>query len=402
MKRQFKIKLLLLTGCILMNTVFSFGQGTTISLEEAISLAEKHYPGLVRDQLTIEQQQKLAQAGMIPQSTQLFVTGEEFNFGDQGGIHSLNVQQNFYLPKAKKAERNLHQKGALVAEQQYSITKKVLKWNVEKAYIDVVYARASTKLEQENLKQYNSFLSIATKQSEAGETGKIPLLAARSRVGQADLDKKLADDVYQLSVRIFNKWLQAPETYEAEGELTTEASVELANMRPNNPHLQILQAERELAQAKVEKQESLLLPQLNTGLRLQKTPGNFPLYGYQAGLNIPLFRKSYNKKVEAAKIEILVKDAALENKQQELDRTISDLQAKLDQELQRIEYLKNELSPLMEEVVSTNLSAYHEGEISYLVYLDGLEQQIKVKEQYLSALYKFNILKAELSYWLGE
>jgi outer membrane protein TolC len=49
-----------------------------------------------------------------------------------------------------------------------------------------------------------------------------------------------------------------------------------------------------------------------------------------------------------------------------------------------------------------NLKAYKEGEISYLEYLDGLEQVVKVKKQYLTALYKFNALRIELDYWLGK
>jgi outer membrane protein TolC len=67
-----------------------------------------------------------------------------------------------------------------------------------------------------------------------------------------------------------------------------------------------------------------------------------------------------------------------------------------------LEYLQQDLTPIVNEQSEVNLQAYGEGEIGYLEYLDGLEQVVNVKQQYLSALYKFNALRIELDYWLGK
>jgi cobalt-zinc-cadmium resistance protein CzcA len=157
-----------------------------------------------------------------------------------------------------------------------------------------------------------------------------------------------------------------------------------------------------LALAKVETKKAQLLPQINSGLRLQTAFGTFPLFGYQVGVNVPLFRRSYKAQIDAAKVGVMVQEAALRTEQQELRRTISELRYHLEHQLHILEYLEEDLSPIVQEQSEVNLPAYREGEIGYLEYLDGLEQVIRVKQQYLDALFQFNSLRIELDYWLGN
>jgi cobalt-zinc-cadmium resistance protein CzcA len=83
-------------------------------------------------------------------------------------------------------------------------------------------------------------------------------------------------------------------------------------------------------------------------------------------------------------------------------RTISELRYRLEHQQYILQYLEENLTPIVQEQSEVNLKAYQEGEISYLEYLDGLEQVVSVKQQYLTALYKFHALQVELDYWLGE
>ena len=85
-----------------------------------------------------------------------------------------------------------------------------------------------------------------------------------------------------------------------------------------------------------------------------------------------------------------------------MERTISELWYRIKLHQRILEYLQQDLTPIVNEQSEVNQSAYKEGEISYLEYLDGLEQVVKVKQQYLTALYKFNALRVELDYWLGK
>ncbi|MFT4567586.1 MAG: cobalt-zinc-cadmium resistance protein CzcA, partial [Saprospiraceae bacterium] len=162
------------------------------------------------------------------------------------------------------------------------------------------------------------------------------------------------------------------------------------------------EALKEEAFAKIESQKVQLLPQINSGFKLQTMSGNFPLFGYQLGVNIPLFKKAYQGRIEAAEVGVKIQEADLRNKEQELERKISELRYRLEHQIHILEYLHEDLTPIVNEQSEVNLKAYAEGEITYLEYLDGLEQVVKVKQQYLTALYKFHSFRIELDYWLGK
>lgn len=401
-KRQFKIKILLLLALVCTITTSSIGQNNFISLQEALLIARKNYTGLERDRLSIDQQYKLAEAGLPQQRTQLFLSGEEFDFNNQSGIHSLNLQQNFNLPKAAKVQRAFYEKGAALAEKQLALTDQQLKRQVEQTYYQLLYAKQEQKLVAESLELYNNFLSVTTTQLESGETGKMPQLAARSRLGQARLEQEHTIEKHQIALTLFNQWLRSDTLYDVRGELSISSGLLTDSILLSNPHLQIIQAQRELAIAKVEREKAQLFPQINSGLKLQTASGNFPLFGYQIGVNVPLFRKAYQRRIEAAEIGVKVQEAVLITEQQRLERTISELRYRLEHQLHILEYLQQDLIPIVNEQSEVNLKAYNEGEIGYLEYLDGLEQVIKVRKQYLTALYKFNAFRVELDYWLGR
>ena len=401
-KRPFNIKNWLLLTLLCAAATWGNGQTEAISLQEALEIAKKNYMGLERDRLAVEQQNKLATAGLTQQPAQLFLSGEEFNFGDQSGVHSLNLQQNFYLPKAANAQREYYRQGANVAKKQLALTDRELERAVSQAYHQLQLAKQEQVLAAENLALYNDFLVVTTAQMEAGESGKIPQLAARSRFGQAQLEQELALEKYQIALSLFNQWLRTDTKFDVEGELPFDQSIVAESIQPDNPHIQLLVAQREQAQANVATREAQLLPQINSGVRLQNAFGEFPLFGYQLGVNVPLFKKAYRGQIEAAEMGVKVLEAAILTEQQRLERAVSELSYRLGHQAHILEYLQNDLLPIANEQSGANQQAYREGEVEYLEYLDGLEQVVKVKQQYLEALYNFNVLRVELSYWTGE
>ena len=287
-----------------------------------------------------------------------------------------------------------------MAEKQLALTERELRREVALAYYQLLYAKEDQKLAAENIALHFDFLTIANTQLETGETGKIPLLAARSRLGKARLEEEHAHETWKIALTLFNQWLQSDTLYDALGELIADTyNMPVDTLVSTNPHVQIIQAQRELANAKISNEKAQLLPQISSGVRLQTAFGNFPLFGYQIGINTPLFKKGYNSRIEAAEIGVKVQEAALQTKIHALQRTTSALQYRLEHQIHVVEYLEQDLIPIVNEQNETNLKAYREGEIGYLEYLDSLEQVIEVKHQLLEALYELNVLQVELEYW---
>ena len=390
--------------CIILSVAFqnTYAQSNVITLEGAIGIARENYAGLERDRLTIAQYKRLASTGVPVQPTQLYISGEEFGSNNQSGVHSLNVFQNFYLPKVSQSQRAYYRQGADLAEKQLELTDGELKRQVEQAFYQLQYAEEALTLATENVTINEEFLNVTTIQLETGETGRLPQMAARTRLAQARLEKQHADEGYKIALSIFNQWLQSDMTYTAEGSLRMPTEIIIDSLGSDNRHLQYLQSQKQLATANIETQKAQLLPQINSGFKFQTAFGNFPLFGYQIGLNVPLFKKAYQGRIEAAEIEVKVQEATIKTEQQNLERTITELQYRLGHQREVLQYLQEVLTPIVNDQATVNLTAYREGEVGYLEYLDGMEQVIKVKRQYLEALYEFHIYKSDLDYWTGQ
>jgi cobalt-zinc-cadmium resistance protein CzcA len=397
MKRQ-----LIIYPLFFLLSIQILAQYPPISLEEAIQTAKENNADLESGQLRVAQQQKLVESGILMPPAQVTFSGEEFDFSNQSGIQSLNIQQNFYLPKSSKIQKKYFQSNTYLAEKQLEMTTQNLEWQVTNAYYQVLYAKQELALKRETLDIFVDFLEVTEAQLEAGETGKIPKLAARSRLGQAQLALDHANEQYQIALTLFNQIIRSDIVYDVAGELPPPSSFSYGPISPNSPHLKVKQAEIGVASAKIQQQEVQLLPQINSGLRLQSVNGQFPFFGYQLGVNVPLFKKSYEGRIEAAEIGVKVKESELRASKNKMEQNISKIRYQLQHSLHVLVYLQEELAPIVAEQKTVNFAAYREGEIGYLEYLDSLEQEVLVKQQLLDALFEFNIMKLELDYWLGQ
>ena len=397
------IKRLFLVGALTGSIVYwGYSQNIQIELEEALRVAKTNNADVERARLGVEQSAQLLDAGPLMPPAQLFFSGEEFNFGGQSGVQSLNVQQNFYLPKATKAQRAYYAQNVQLAERNLALTEQELNRQVKHAFYQLQFVKQEQKLATESLRLYEDFRQVAIARQASGESGGIPQLAARARLGKAELELEHANENYQIALTLFNKWLRSDTLYDAAGSLSQVSRSFPDTSMESNLHMRVIQAQIEIAEARVETQQAQLLPQINSGLRLQNAFGTFPLFGYQIGVNVPLFRKSYSQRIEAAKVGVLVQDAAAQAKIHELDRKASELGYRINHQQEIMEYIDLELRPVLEEQQQANQHAFREGVATYLEYLDSLEQLQDMKQQYLNALYQFNALQVELAYWLGN
>jgi outer membrane protein TolC len=378
------------------------GQFQPINLEEAIQLASKNYPQLKRDNLSIERYNKLATVGLPAQAMQIYISSEEYNPSLQSGVHSLNFQQNFYLPKASKIQQRYYKQGAEVAEQQANLSLQDLSFQIGQIHYKLLYLKALKTLQRKNIELYTDFLKASKTRFEVGEIGISAQLAAETRLSQALLKQQQNEDAYTINCSLFNQWILSDTLYEPAQELSISKKSASDSTLNDNVHLQLLKAKRDLAINAVDVQEAQLLPQINSGVKLQNSFGVFPLFAFQAGVNVPLFRKSYKGRIDAANIQVKVQEANIAAEQQNLERKQMDLHYRMEQEMKTMDHLQEYLIPLIDKQSTLNQKAYREGIIGYLEYLDSLEQVIKVKRLYVDALYSYNITSLELSYWMSK
>ncbi|MBX2875441.1 MAG: CusA/CzcA family heavy metal efflux RND transporter [Saprospiraceae bacterium] len=377
-------------------------QSNPVSLEEAQQIAIEKYPSLVANRLQIQKGEQLSQLPAYHPRANVFISGEESNFSGMQGIESFTVQQYFNLPKTAKRLRAWYAAQALVAKAELQRSETALKGSVAFAYYDVLYYRQKLDLLEEQSALYETFEQLSQDLKDAGEKGKIPLLKARGKRQESSLAIQQAEADYQIMLQQLNQWLLG-ENYEPNSTQlptpnrgTPEQGLDL------HPQLLLIQQQQQLAERQVAVIESQNYPQLNTGLSLQRVNGDFLFYGFQFGVNVPLFKQATKKRAEAMAVDIAVQGARAESTRLQLANKREKLAKQRLRQLETMDYIEQRLLPQAEEQQALLLEAYRQGEAAYFEYVQGIESLIRYKLQHLDALYKYHWIENQLQYLLIE
>ena len=377
-------------------------QTPSLTLEAAQKRALAQYPSLQANRLKVQQGQQLSTIPASHPKANLFISGEEFDFSGNGGVQSLVIQQNFNLPKTTKVLRQMYSAQTAVAKAQLALTEQEIKGAVAIAYFDLLYYQQRQHILNQQANLYEDFESLSQRLFEAGETGKIPVLKARNKRQETLLSQQQFDSDYQIMLRQFNRWLLSDTLFSTSiDSLPAIATVENSAIE-NHPQLLYFQQQQVLAAAKVAVIKSQNNPQINTGVRLQSVNSQFPFYGFQLGLNLPLFTKATQQKADAAQLNVAIQQSQSEAKRIQLENRYEQLRLQAQRQSETLKYLQDILIPQAQEQQVLILEAYRQGEASYFEYVQQIEQLIKYRFQYLNALYQYHFSQNQMRYLLVD
>ena len=392
--------IVLLLGVILAVQNFGTAQNEiSISLEQAIQIAQENDPSLRVNGLQRFQNEKLSQGSVPRPASQITFSGDEMNFDGNAGVQSLNFQQNFNHPKVSSGYRDFYKNKISKSEQLLVLNKKEIARHVQSAYYRLVFAKQFVLLSKELQIVYEDFYQLANDAFKAGETNKLPVVSASTLDKKATLLVNHAAHEVEEAKEILNIWLGGSERYDSEDIDLSVEEMALMNIDRDNPHLSIYEIEKAIALKSIDIQKSKLLPQLVTGLSLQSVNGDLLFFGYQAGLNIPLFRKGYNTKIDAAKIDIEIQDEMMNGKRKSMMLEVSRITNHIEHLVSKIEYFDSELLPTAEEEMNLLKEAYNAGEIKYLEFMMSLENYKNFQLERLELMEDYFMSRAELNYW---
>ena len=396
---MYKYIILIWSLLMTVHSICSAQEETIISIQEAIAIALENDPSLRANALMRFQNEKLSKGTLVKPPTQISISGDEFNFESNNGIQSLNFQQNFNHPKLAKSYNEFYEVKASKVEQLSVINKKEIVQHVQAAYYRLVFAKQYVKLTQDLQSVYQDFYSMANAAFESGETNKLPVVSANTLEKKGGLLMNHAIHEVEEAKEILSIWLGGNKMYNSIEEDLNVYGIPSISIEDDNPHLNIFQIEKAMALKNIEIQESKMLPQFVTGLRLQSVNGDLLFFGYQAGLNIPLFRKANNNRIEAAKVDIEIQEERLNGKRKTMLLEVSRISNHIEHLVSKINYFDAELLPAAEEEKNLLKEAYQAGETSYLQYMMALESYKNFQLERLELLKDYFMSLTDLNYW---
>lgn len=392
MLRFIFITMLLVTMCL------SLSAQNVISLEAAIARVKTQHPRVLQQDLYIQQQRILKDAG----KNQPFLSfGYDLGeFGVSGtGVHSLYAQQSFNLPQVAKRKSVFQEALAQVGEVQKAVTQKQLERSVAGLYQQLLFLKNQQSLNKELLLIYTKTEEIAKKRATVGETGAIPLITTQSAKQQIEWQQMSTAQNYSSQLILLQQFLM-------DSTLTDIADTALVAWKQQleaidlaaHPLVEQIEQEKVANELQSEVIQSQLLPQIATGVQLQVVNGTFPNFGAQIGLNVPLFTKGVKAQVQANSLNSKILD---QNKAWQLQQLESQRKMIL-QNIQLLEkqltYFENTLLPTLQKQQDLSQKSFSIGELDYLNVLQGLEQIIGVKQRYLQLVLQLNLAWVDYNY----
>jgi cobalt-zinc-cadmium efflux system outer membrane protein len=370
----------------------------TISLEKAIEIAKSNNIDLKIADKEIEKQTVLKKAAFQPDPLQVQYQGGQFNSADYD--HNVSVQQFFPLGNITKANRQLQEELAKLAEKQKALSSYEIEKAVTLAYYQYLYGVSIQKLNSELNDIYTKFLKNAELRFKTGESGNIEVISAKAKVKEIETQKaQLEYDlaIYQKQLQFF---IQTDENIVPDSNTALQYTFieNQENTKADTLMTDFYQQQISVYQKEAGTFKALRTPKVGLGYFAQTINTESLFQGFTAGLQIPLFGGVNTTKAKAAEISISQSQMALDKNKMMLNLQKEELQNNFQKQQKNLAYFQNEGLLYANQIIETAQKSYANGDMSYWSYISFLNQAIDIKKQFAEATHSYNQSAIELQF----
>ncbi|MCV2485311.1 TolC family protein [Flavobacterium sp. SH_e] len=389
--RTLRLSIFLLAGTA------TFAQ-QTISLEKAIELAKSNNIDLKIADKEIEKQTVLKKAAFQPDQLQVQYQGGQFNSADFD--HNVSVQQFFPLGNITKANRQLQEELAKLAEKRKALSSYEIEKAVTLAYFQYLYGVSIQKLNSELNDIYTKFLKNAELRFKTGESGNIEVISAKAKVKEIETQKaQLEYDlaIYQKQLQFF---IQTDENIIPDQNTALQYTFieNQQNTKAETLITDFYQQQISVYQKEAGTFRALRTPKVGLGYFAQTINTESLFQGFTAGLQIPLFGGVNTTKAKAAEISISQSQLALDKNKMMLNLQREELKNNFEKQQKNLSYFQNEGLLYANQIIETAQKSYANGDMSYWSYISFLNQAIDIKKQFAEATHSYNQSAIELQF----
>ena len=401
-----KAKTRALTLVLLLFSVPIFSQNVDkqeITLEKAFELALKNNPILKTGQLKIKQSEQLEGTAFDVPKTDF---GTEFGQINTRAFDSrLSASQSFSSPKVYqqrgvllKAETELQRRHVAISEAQ-------LKFEIATIYYELLFLNAQKRLflKQDSVLLTN--LRNADTRVRTGESGILEKLTAETQ------HQKLQHQLQQTHLELDVYKIQLQNLIYTEGSYFLEnAPIKInfslpndAALLQNQPELLFLKQQIEVVQQQILVEQNALKPSFSVGYALQSIRGTQTFgtqdYTYNAvprfstiqfGIQVPLFKKATQSRIEATKIERLIVDNQLFTKELERKNHFKLLVEQFKKAAQNLDFYEKTALPQARRLIEIADISRRNGEIGYAEWSLATMQSWAIEQEFLEAVRAYN------------
>ncbi len=372
----------------------AFSQTRSINLEEALRLAKENYPAIRAAQLKIQKYDQLKSTAFDLGTTSIATGKEDIKNNRAGAVVNIGVTQSDIDLLGIFAKRKYQKSQSKVAQVEYQLTSKNLDLLVRKAFDFFLQKKEMLEVYKQIDTVYANFLNSAELRYKTQETSKLALLTAKAKYSDLKLQIQLLQGEQEAAMTNLNQYLGLKEAftvYEAYENAFDLAAISLEN----NSDLALQKAQIQQAEREWKMQKSSLLPKFSLAYTNKKIEGISGYHSYEVGLSIPLLSGTTAQN-KAFKTQWKIEQEQLKTKQIELESVYLQKKIQIENLKDRLSYYQEHLLPLSNEQINAFRLAYKLGEIDYLEFIQGIENSLKTKIDYINTHWQYRMAVAEI------
>lgn len=400
----------LLTGGLLLLFIYDTKAQTpedvdslpAITIEKATHKAISDYPQIRASQLEVENQQALKKTAWNLGRTNVFTGGEELGTGSQDVYTTIGVQQQNIAPFTIGPKHQLQKKQVNLAETSLHLSEVEIKYNVKTSYGKLYAAKKRYELYQRLDSTFKEFQRASKVRYETEETSKLAYLAASNKAKQMTIEKNKAYRDYRIALQQLNRWLVGDTLFTVSDTVPSEELALQHDSLMTHPLLRVAGQRVAIAKQEIKQSKANYLPKINLQYGLQEIGGRSGFYQYQMALSVPLFFMKQQGLVQSNKIEYQIAREQLQQTKREFQNEYHNAIQTYLKWKESWEYYTSEALVLAKEQRTGATTAYHEGAIDYVTYLQNMKDAMQVELETWNAFEQYLISQYKLAYFLNK
>ena len=385
---------------LLPQTVLS--QTRKVSLQECINMALEKNPQMQVANKSVERAKALQGTAWEIDKTEFSLSQDPTSGGSPDNALSLSQSIEFptyYIARHKqlKAETQAERSKAAVVRLS-------LENDVKAAYYQAVYQAEKLRVLESLDSLLAQYRTLAEKRYKAGETRQLELLSAERLQRENKMEVLAAHNELETAQLLLSRLVGSVEAVEPKEDSLLPLDWKQASYNySQTPDGQYSADRLKASEQAVRVAKNGFAPSLSLSLRNQLVISSWNPYdqdrsrfnggnfmGFEVGVGIPLFYGATRAKVKAARKEREM--IALEIKEQEQLRQQEYLSAlsRMNAAYVRYTYYNEEGRERSDKMAEQGLLEYSQGEISYLEYMNVLQESIDLRLKRASALNDYN------------
>lgn len=385
---------------LLPQTVLS--QTRKVSLQECINMALEKNPQMQVANKSVERAKALQGTAWEIDKTELSLSQDPTSGGSPD--NALSLSQSIEFPTYYIARHKQLKAETQAERSKAALVRLSLENDVKAAYYQAVYQAEKLRVLESQDSLLAQYRTLAEKRYKAGETRQLELLSAERLQRENKMEVLAAHNELETAQLLLSRLVGSVETVEPkEDSLLPLDWKQVSYNYSQTPDGQYSADRLKASEQAVRVAKNGFAPSLSLSLRNQLVISSWNPYdqdrsrfdggnfmGFEVGVGIPLFYGATRAKVKAARKEREM--IALEIKEQEQLRQQEYLSAlsRMNAAYVRYTYYNEEGRERSDKMAEQGLLEYSQGEISYLEYMNVLQESIDLRLKRASALNDYN------------